>query len=269
LLDVVFASDVSKEEVSPPFSKVRKTSQGLFVQSIKNLRLQLIRKSNPLRYEISKVGAYRVAPGSTVYFAERSLFQQQDHAHAQVRLHFTGSNGLSLAALAQAAAFGPSVLGEDSEVGPSKGAVHVVLPTEEHSEGCEPYTLDVGTPEDSVPPRKAVLIRRGTCSFSTKVAQAARAGAKAVLVINSDESTFTPTADEADLDADEATEAIPLLLLSNSTGTMVSRMVAASRTHMQVVGAAPKAVLQTDQEVFTINGLVVSNAEWAGPDGHR
>jgi mannosidase alpha-like ER degradation enhancer 1 len=244
---------------------VRKTSNGLFVKTIKNLRVQLIRKQLPPRYEISKVGAYRVAPGSQVHFAERYLFQQQDNVNPLIRLHFTASNGLSLAALGHSANFGPKPLSFESELAIGRPAIQVVpISDPQNQQGCEPYSLSsTDNSTQSIDYRKAVLVKRGGCTFSRKATMATQAGAKAALVINTDEIMFTPTADEADLKV-EGASTIPLLLLGSSSGTTVAQLVLNGKTYLQVVGAVPQAGEQSEEGVFMINGLAIANAKYAG-----
>jgi minor extracellular serine protease Vpr len=96
---------------------------------------------------------------------------------------------------------------------------------------------------------KAVLIRRGTCTFRTKAVNALNAGAAAVIVYNNSAGQFAGTVVGTDPPGDLST--LPVVSISNTDGALIDGRIAAGET----------TLTWTDQEGTFVNptgGLISS-----------
>ncbi|KAM0748164.1 hypothetical protein T439DRAFT_382639 [Meredithblackwellia eburnea MCA 4105] len=151
---------------------------------------------------------------------------------------------------ALAASFGPSI----ASAGASRGSFAFSQPAlpvrvTGYQFGCEPHhdLLPVISPSptpssigqklvnavvESSGPRSAldgqvIILRRGMCSFARKSHLAALAGAKAVIVVNNsdDEAKMVVPSADGEEDMDMMKVLVPLVLVSNSTGATLDRIL--------------------------------------------
>lgn len=187
------------------------------------------------------------------------------------RVSFISAHG-HVGADAFAAAFGPTV-DDTASTWRSDGTfldLQQVPGGPEQQLGCEPYSFlppydplaaanannpDVPPPEAH--PKRLVFVRRGLCSFFHKARLAAQAGADGIIIANTDESAFTPSADEQEMGMIEKKQValVPLLMVNNSTARVVERMLA-GQGQIKVKTGQDKP----EKQKLVINGYVIANA---------
>jgi len=139
-----------------------------------------------------------------------------------------------------------------------------------NQQGCQPYSfLPAYAKRDALTEdrRLVVLLRRGDCTFLQKAQLAAQAGAKGVLVTNTEETAFTPTTDESEEEEAQG-GLVSLILVGNSSGSVVERMASEGQVLLEVRPAhRHSAGHPTDEgeaaKVFVVNGFTVANARLA------
>lgn len=86
---------------------------------------------------------------------------------------------------------------------------------------------------------------------------AAQAGADGIIIANTDEGAFTPSADASEmamLASGEAT-VVPLLMVNNSTSRVVERMLAGTEKVKVKTGHG-----KPERQKLVINGYAIANA---------
>ncbi|KAK4701911.1 ER degradation enhancer, mannosidase alpha-like 1, partial [Phenoliferia sp. Uapishka_3] len=239
-VELLFASSTDTEDVAPSTQKVRQERDGsVHISGISGLRFSLTRAwpGGHDGFLVSRVAQYRVPVGSAVVISDPVVLSsipppRLEKVHLRIALKTEGEKDNILVVPALAANFGPSISGSAAAKG-SFALSQPALPLRSHKSGfpygCGPH-VDVevtpallwgeGVSRNSLD-GQVLILRRGRCSFARKAHFAALAGAKAVVVVNNtpsdeEDSMIVPSVDGEDK---ELKALVPLLLISNTTGT--------------------------------------------------
>lgn len=143
---------------------------------------------------------------------------------------------------ALAASFGPSIVHRaDDTIPPGLSppfmldgpAFPLTLPAFDPY-GCEPHHPSSSSSSSGAPQGALVLLHRGHCSFALKAHHAALSGARGVVLVSSaspsasdaeGDEFVVPSADPDEEDDETMRALVPLVLVANSTGAELERMV--------------------------------------------
>ncbi|MBC7291618.1 MAG: S8 family serine peptidase, partial [Actinotalea sp.] len=158
-----------------------------------------------------------------------------------------GSPGNAVGALTSGATTNRHYIGVSvvSSAGTFGGAVGDFDPFADHPVSAVPLVAWPGTPTACTPTNEAltgavVLIQRGTCTFETKVAAAAAAGAAGVLVYNNT---------GGDPIAMGGAGTIPALMVSQEDGAALLAAVAAGPVTVSIDGTSPVEVVTNNADI--------------------
>jgi mannosidase alpha-like ER degradation enhancer 1 len=206
---------------------------------------------------VSRVGPYRIPVGQFVHIGDPLVLASIPLRRPE-KIQLSASVGDSTLHLpALVANFGPSIASTSPPTGAfafSEPALPLVTTTFPY--GCEPHHHGEGSSSGLDVEGKVLVLRRGMCSFARKANLAALGGAKAVIVINtdSDDDDIVPSADAEERDYKAL---VPLLLVSNHTGTALEALMASGPGKGSV-----KAEEATDEvEPMILGGYHVMNVK--------
>lgn len=224
------------------------------------------------------VGPHKINRGQSVTIADPTAWEAMTvGAEAlSIRLTFLTKYG-TIRVEAVNAAFGPVINGLPAGWR-SQGRIYELSRVPggpEEQLGCEPYSLqeyfDPLAVQDSDVYQHAanttqhqplVLVRRGKCTFFHKARMAAQAGAVGVIVMNTDESHFTPSAEEEEIASfkRQEIELVPLSMINNATGSLVEKLLASGNKVAVKTGRQPD-----ETHSFVVNGYTIANAQVVKP----
>ena len=271
VVSLFFGSNDLPEDVSPSLEKVQPLHDrrhGYLVRSIQNLRIQITRRMDDKGgYDVTRIGPYRVASGATVHLADptvilvlkpTALMRSPAASTSQVTMRFASPDGSILLLPATKAAFGPDIT-LDATFGTSHSRVWF-LP-DANRRGCKAYDLPpFAASEGSRSSNVIVVVDRGECVFAQKMANAAQAGASAIIVISDEEEVIVPSANADELSA--IGRHIPLVLMPMKAGMELREAHVFAEGHIvaDLVKPPDWAALSEDAELA--NTPVIVNGHW-------
>ena len=224
--------------------------------------------------DLSLVGHYPVRLGHIVYINDTSLLlgdagsQDEKRGPMEVQLHFyTQDVDPTVAetpgihhALGYSASFGADL--ETTRHSRIRFWDRAGLPVNQdrnNPQGCEPY--------QQAYPDSVLFVRRGGCTFLTKLIHAQAASAAGVVVISHDNALLNPTAGNDEMAAAGDLDDVALVYITQEMGKGVSDMLDADQQVMLVVESKPEPVQEQkktptpiDQNhILYINGLPLLN----------
>lgn len=229
---------------------------------------------------MSLVGHYPVRQGHIVYISDSSLLlgetgiQDEKKSPTEVQLRFymqdvdptvAETPGIH-DALGYSASFGADLESSTphSRIRFWDRAGLPVYRDRNNLQGCEPY--------QQAYPDSVVFVRRGGCTFLTKLIHAQAASAAGVVVISHDNALLNPTADNDEMVAAGDLDDVALVYVTQEMGKGVSDMLDADQQVMVVVESRPEPVasnegksqeqnkIPTDSNhILYINGLPLLN----------
>ena len=221
---------------------------------INNLRFTLQRAGEGGGFVVSKIAHYRVPLGSIVVI-EDPIVLKAIAALPSLRIELqvvVGKQSLKFPALASD--FGPSLSSTAAPAGSfAIDRPPVALAVAADFYGCDTY-------HDPTPINgKVLLLRRGHCSFVQKSNLGAKAGAKGIIVINSaEEQDIVPSGGGIE-DGLEKKELVPLLMIGNSTGVALMKLMDEGRKEATIV-PYPRRV-EGETEPLLLGGHTVLNIQ--------
>jgi mannosidase alpha-like ER degradation enhancer 1 len=230
--------------------------------------------------DLSLVGHYPVRLGHIVYINDTSLLlgdtdiQDEKQGPIEVQLRFyTQDADPTVAeapgihhALGYSASFGADFQStRHPRIRFWDRAGLLVNQDRNNPQGCEPY--------QQAYPDSVLFVRRGGCTFLTKLIHARAASAAGVVVISHDNALLNPTVDNDEMVAAGDLDDVALVYVTQEMGKGVSDMLdAAEKQVMLVVESKPEPVpsnkgksqeqnkIPTDQNhILYINGLPLLN----------
>lgn len=239
--------------MNPPPDKVRSFPAGLAISDVKGLRFQLSKRDDLTDpqglewYDITRVARYPVASGQSVIITDKAMHEALQSTGRKITIHLRFSNTSTelLSTIATLAAFGPEMSSQEK--------IEVIIPPSSHAGVCEPYD---DLHEHARHPH-IILAQRGGCTFHQKAIAAARSGASAVIVINSDTSTFIPSSE-----GEEEEQLVPLAMIDQTAGDQVMGALKRSKVFVDVQQVKePKRKLE--DIIVVLNGHRCANVKLA------
>ena len=275
-ITLLFAQGDESEDTSPSSEKVQVFSDrnGFLVRSIQGLRIQATRRMDASGgYDVTKIGPYRVSSSSTVWLADLAVIlalrpqalAQREAAvlnnvfaapAAQVQLTLARPGSSSLVLTAAKAAFGPDMLGLDSEKGAWSlfDVTTAYRKTSNNALACHPLSV-------SLERHTLVLAERGTCTFAQKMRNAADAGAEGLIVLGDEAELLVPSADAGELA--NIDRHIPVALLPKAASDQLREALRlAGEGRWEVAIAAVPQASEGDTQAELANTPVVVNSHW-------
>ena len=218
------------EDTSPSLDKVEYIPERnvYLIRSIRGLRIQATRRLDDTGgFDVSRIGPYRVSSSASVAFSDpavilalkpQALLQADQDASVQLAFSDTSTNA-TFTLKAAMAAFGPHIREHLQD------NIHSLLDLTSFSDnvyGCEAYTASSA----------AVLVRRGVCTFASKMKAASEAGAPAVLILSDEEQLLVPSAEESEVVS--IPTPIPLVLLPKSAADQLTRALEQTTTGLKM-----------------------------------
>lgn len=211
-------------------------------------------------FVVSRVGPYRVPLGSFVSIYDPTVLasippKAVEQMSLEVQVSFN-SDSTSYTLPAVAASFGPSIASTTppaSSFAFAQPSLPLVLAT--FPFGCEPHPTDDAV-ETSLE-GKVVVLHRGRCGFAKKSNLAALGGAKAVIVVNSDDQAdFVPSMEGEE---EKYKALVPLVVVSNSTGAALEQMLLGLGGERGEAMVRPVRSREETVEHLILGGYTVTN----------
>lgn len=210
-----------KEDLRPSPQKLWQDAKGsTHVAVINNLRFTLQRAGEG-GFVVSKIAHYRV-PLGTLVIIEDPIVLNTIAALPTLRIELqvvVGKQSLKFPALASD--FGPSLSSTAAPAGSfaiNRPALPLAVAVDLY--GCDTYH------DPTAIDGNVLILRRGHCSFVRKSNLGAKAGAKAILVINSaEEQDIVPSGGTIEDGSSEKKELVPLMMIGNSTGIALLKLL--------------------------------------------
>ncbi|GAA96680.1 glycoside hydrolase family 47 protein [Mixia osmundae IAM 14324] len=263
-VEVVFSPNGQVEDPNPGADKVIMLSNGFVVRKMEGLRLTLTqRPDSGGAYDITRISQYMIPKGATVFFADPSVldaFRHDPQSTQEVRLKTryldTAGRHAVESHLGMRATFGPNPLLPNvlSQTHFARNApMRSLIKPSSTTYGCHPYS--VARPANPKASGPVVFLLRGHCTFVDKAYYAAQSGASGLIVSSDHDEALQASGDGEPVDL-LAKLSVPLITVSNSTGTRLDELLSVSNRSIQIEAMPPELV--PDSKIQINNCLLLN-----------
>ncbi|CAG8444055.1 9668_t:CDS:10 [Ambispora leptoticha] len=214
VIEISFGESVSDKQRS---QQIHKFLDGIVVDNLHGLKLELTRKADRKGYEATRVDDYRIFPGQILEIRDPAVsnfwIKQQTYDISIIRV-MDGNNSFNYQDfLAASATFGQRV----TRRLPVSNLVHIAS----SPFGCSVFSAE----EQDIIRNQLLMVKRGGCTFVEKVLYGQNAGARAVIVVSDDNHLFQPAlpSEVGALDI-----RIPCVLVTFETGLQLEKLISHS-----------------------------------------
>ncbi|CAG8493880.1 12712_t:CDS:10 [Ambispora gerdemannii] len=204
MIEISFGELISDKQQP---QQIRKFLDGLVVNNLHGLKLQLTRREDRKGYEATKVDDHRILPGQILEIRDPAVrnvwIKQQTYDISIIRIMDEENSVNYQDFLAASATFGLEV----TKRLPVSNLVYIAS----SPLGCSAFSAE----EQNRIRNQLLMLKRGGCPFVDKVLHAQNAGARAVVIVSDDNSLFQPA---PPAEADVLDIRIPCILVTLETG---------------------------------------------------